>query len=158
MNSPQSVVRPQPLAVERLNLKLAPQLRNDPSPEKYRPAALQASDQECLDRLLVREGSALIVLRLAAVDWIEGAGNRIKVHAGSATYVYRHSLGLLEARLDPRRFARIHRSTIVNLDRIAELRHTASGGYDLLMLDGSRLKLSRGRRRQVFVALGRTRP
>ena len=116
---------------------------------------MKSPETAALERLLLRDGSALIVLHLASVDWIEGAGNYIKLHAGPTTHLHRQSLGRLEPLLDPRRFVRIHRSTIVNLDRIARLRHTESGRYDLLMLDGSELKLSRGRRRQVFDALGR---
>ena len=109
-----------------------------------------------LERLLLREGAALVVVRLATVDWIEGAGNYLKVHAGSSTHLHRQSLGRLEPLLDPRMFVRIHRSAIVNLERIAALRHTKAGGYELVMLDGSLLKLSRGRRRQLFAALGRS--
>ena len=116
---------------------------------------MYSPEPAALERLLLRDGPSLIVLPLASVDWIEGAGNYIKVHAGPNTHLHRQSLGRLEPLLDPRRFVRIHRSVIVNLDRIAQLRHTMSGCYDLVMLDGSELKLSRGRRRQVFVALGR---
>ena len=152
MNNPRIAIA-QPIA-ERLTFARArrrAEPARTPSQTPERPAA-----PATLERLLLRQGGALIVVRLATVDWIEGAGNYIKVHTGATTHLHRQSLGGLEPLLDPKMFVRIHRSTIVNLDRIAELRHTDSGGYDLLMLNGSRLKLSRGRRRQLFAALGRS--
>lgn len=103
-----------------------------------------------LERLLVRKRRHWLVVHLAEVDWIEGARNYARLHVGGASHLVRRTLSSLEPRLDPDRFARIHRSTIVNLDRIAELRDTRSGRYDVLLLDGTRLSLSRSHRRVLL--------
>ena len=108
-----------------------------------------------LDRLLIRKSDRWLVVRLAEVDWIGGAGNYVELHLGGASHLYRQTLSGLEPRLDPRRFARIHRSTIVNLDRIAELRPSASGCYDVTLRDGSHLALSRRHRKRVLALVGK---
>ena len=107
-----------------------------------------------LDRLLVRSEGRLVVVRLLEVDWIDGAGNYVRIHAGARVHRYRQTLAALERRLDPARFARIHRSTIVNLDRIEELRPNASGSYDVVLEGGARLTLSRGHRRRALELVG----
>jgi two-component system LytT family response regulator len=115
------------------------------------PVALEAASSKAhLERLLVRENGRLVVVRLAEVDWIEGAGNYVRLHVGTRSHLHRQTLAQLEQRLDPTRFARIHRSTIVNLDRIDELRPTISGSYEVVLLGGERLTLSRGHRRRAL--------
>ena len=130
--------------------------RDAPRPRPVEAEHAEPADVESaktaphLERLLVRENGRLVVVRLAEVDWIEGAGNYVRLHAGSRSHLYRQTLVQLEQRLDPARFARIHRSTIVNLDRIDELRPTISGSYQVLLLGGERLTLSRGHRRRAL--------
>ena len=121
----------------------------------WRPP-LQGSGQ-ILERLLLRHEGRLQVLRLADVDWIEGAGNYVRLHFGGSSERYRTTLGSLEPRLDPRRFVRIHRSAIVNVDGIAELRPKPSGCYDLTLRSGAELTLSRSHRRRVLELMGRER-
>jgi two-component system LytT family response regulator len=105
-----------------------------------------------LERLLIRGGEDhLLLVRLEDVDWIEGDGNYVVLHEGQAAH--RHRLSSLASRLDSRRFARIHRSTIVRIDRIRELRPTGSGGYELVLRDGVTLSLSRGYQRRFFELL-----
>jgi two-component system LytT family response regulator len=108
-----------------------------------------------LERLLIRKGDRWLVVRLAEVDWIGGAGNYVELHVGAAKHLYRQTLGGMEPRLDTRRFVRIHRSTIVNLDRVAELRPTTSGCYDVMLRDGTHLTLSRRHRKRVLELVGR---
>jgi hypothetical protein len=74
-----------------------------------------------LDRIVLRSGGRLSFLKADEVDWIEGEGNYLRVHAGKKSYLLRETLGDIEARLDPARFVRIHKSTIVNTERIREI-------------------------------------
>lgn len=99
-----------------------------------------------LSRLLVKKGSAMHFVPVEDIDWIEAADYCVRVHAAGKLHVLRESMSSLEQRLDPRRFHRVHRSTIVNLDRIREVQPFFQGDHVLLLRDGTRLKLSRGRR------------
>ena len=106
------------------------------------------------ERLVVKSAGRVSFVRVAEVDWIEAAGNYVRLHLGKEEHLLRESLGGLEARLDPRRFVRIHRSTIVNIDRIRELRPTFHGDYLVVLKDGAELTLSRGCRDKLQESLG----
>ncbi len=109
-----------------------------------------------LDRILVKARDRVLLVELAEVDWIEAEGNYVRLHAGSAAYLVRWKIGSLEERLDPRRFARIHRSTVVNLERVQELRPWFAGDLLVVLKDGTELKLSRGYRPKLEERLGGT--
>jgi two-component system LytT family response regulator len=113
------------------------------------------AEPEYLERLLIRKGERMVLVRLDEVDWIDGAGNYLELHAGKTTYLLRHTLSGLETRLDPHSFLRIHRSTIVNVDRIAELHPTFAGDYVVTLRDGTQLSLSRTYRGKVEQLAGR---
>lgn len=115
--------------------------------------AVPAADP--LSRLLIRVDRRLVVVRLDEVDWIEAAGNYVRLHRASASHRYRRTLDDLEARLDGRRFVRTHRSAMVNVDRVRELHPSGSGGYDIVLDDGTRLPLSRSYKKRVFAVLGK---
>jgi two-component system, LytTR family, response regulator len=106
------------------------------------------------ERLVVKSAGRVSFVRVAEVDWIEAAGNYVRLHLGKEEHLLRESLGGLEARLDPRRFVRIHRSTIVNIDRIRELRPTFHGDYQVVLKDGGELTLSRSCRDKLQKSLG----
>ena len=155
----ESLSRPQPQRQRApLTLPNAPSQPRFPEPAgAVTPRAADSatsSGARPLDRLLVRSEGRLLVVRLPEVDWIEGAGNYARIHAGARVFLYRQTLAALERRLDPTRFARIHRSTIVNLDRIEELRPTISGSYEVVLVGGKRLTLSRGHRRRALELVG----
>ena len=95
------------------------------------------------NRVIVRSGDRIHFLRADDIDWIESAGNYVRVHALGECYVYRGSLKNVEGRLDPERFARIHRSAIVNFDRIRELTRWSHSEFVVTLLDGTRLHASR---------------
>jgi len=97
-------------------------------------------------RLTVRDGDAFVMLRAEEVDWIEAAANYVRVHARGRVFVLRGTMNALERRLDPRQFARIHRSTIVNVDRVREIRPEWHGDYDVVLADGRTLRLGRSYR------------
>ena len=96
-----------------------------------------------LDRLVIRHGGRVLFLRADEIDWIEAAGNYVRLHAGKEEYLYRESMTKLEARLNPSLFARVHRSTIVNLERIKELQPWFRGDYMIVLRDNQKLTLSR---------------
>ena len=103
------------------------------------------------DRLIVRSGGRVIFLRVDELDWAEAAGNYVRLHAGPAEYLYRETMAGLEAMLDPARFARIHRSTIVNVDRIREMHPLFKGDYTVVLRDGRQLTLSRAYRERLKI-------
>jgi two-component system LytT family response regulator len=106
------------------------------------------------ERLALKNDGRISFLPVAEVDWIEAADYCVRVHADGRFHLLRESMRELESRLDPRRFFRVHRSAIVNVSRIRELQPYFHGEFVLVMQDGARLKLSRGRREQLTTLLG----
>jgi two-component system LytT family response regulator len=102
----------------------------------------------------VRSGGRIRLVPVGEVDWIEAADNYVRLHAGAERHLVRETMAAMEARLDPARFARIHRSTIVNLARIRELQPTFNGEYLVLLHSGAKLTLSRGYRDALRSRLG----
>jgi two-component system LytT family response regulator len=109
-----------------------------------------------LDRLLVKGEGRVYFLKAEEIDWIEAAGNYVQLHVGRDAHLLRETMARLEAGLDPARFVRIHRSTIVNLDRVKELHPWFSGEFAVLLHDGTQLRLSRGYRGRLEERLGRS--
>lgn len=96
-----------------------------------------------LERIALPEREGVRVVPVAEIDWIEAQDYYVEVHSGGRGYLLRRSLKQLEARLDPRVFARVHRSAMVNVQRIQSMRPAAHGERDLILRDGTQLKLSR---------------
>jgi two-component system LytT family response regulator len=111
------------------------------------------SAREPLDRLVVRAAGSVTVIDVADIDYIEAEDYYVLLHAGTRHVLYRESMRDLEAML-PRSFVRIHRSTIVNAERIIELRTHASGEHRVILRGGTELSVSRTRRHQVNAILG----
>jgi two-component system LytT family response regulator len=107
-----------------------------------------------LERLVIKSAGRVYFVRLEEIDWIEAAGNYARLHVGSETHLLRETMNGLEARLDGNRFLRIHRSTIVNVERIRELQPTFHGDYAVILQDGTELTLSRGYRDRLQEILG----
>jgi two-component system LytT family response regulator len=102
-----------------------------------------------LSRLMIKLASRVFLLKVTDVDWIEADGNYAKLHVGRKSHLLREKLHDLETQLDPERFVRIHRSIIVNLDRIKEMHPHFHGDYIVVLHDGTQLKLSRSRREHL---------
>lgn len=120
-------------------------------------AALQPSPRPPFaERLLVPIGDKTVVVPCAEIDWIEAADYYARLHCGAKSYLLRESLTALEGRLDPARFARIHRSAIVQLDRIAELHPHFRSDQVVVLRGGQRLTLSSARRQLLEQRLGRS--
>ena len=94
-------------------------------------------------RLLVKEGERMFFVPVDRVDWLEAEGNYVRLHCGREAHLVRATLGGMEDQLDARTFTRIHRSTIVNVDRVKEVRPWFAGDYVVKLQDGTELRLSR---------------
>ena len=112
-------------------------------------------DQPKSDRLVVKSGGRLFFLRTDEIDWVEAAGNYVRLHVGPASHLLRETMNAIEGRLDPEKFFRIHRSRIVNMERIQELQPWLNGEYAVLLRTGTRLTLSRGYREKLQDRLGK---
>ena len=114
---------------------------------------LQAK-QKRLTRLVVKSGGRIVFLRTEEIDWVEAADNYVRIHSGRESHLIRETLQSLESRLNPEKFLRIHRSTLVNLDRIRELLPIFHGDYLVKLNDGTELTLSRSYREKLLEPLG----
>lgn len=117
--------------------------------ERENQKILPPSRKPYLTRLMVKLASRVVLLKVEDIDWIEADGNYAKLHVGKKAHLLREKMHDLESQLDPQRFVRIHRSIIVNLERIKELHPHFNGDYVVVLEDGRQLKLSRSRREQL---------
>ena len=127
-------VRSQERAADGVGAELLSLLKSLPTRPKY------------LERLVVRSGGRIAFVRAEEIDCIEACGNYLRLCRGSEEQLLRMTISALETRLDPSRFVRIHRSTIVNVERVTQLESTFHGEYTVLLKSGRRLTLSRGYR------------
>jgi len=126
-------------AIERLNNNKRSRLSNllnevlnkEPFPEVKK------------DRILIKERSKISFIRIRDIDWIESAGNYVKIHIQRKHHLLRQTMTSLESQLDSNQFMRIHRSTIINIDRLHHLYPMASGEYEVSLTDGTKLTMSR---------------
>jgi two-component system LytT family response regulator len=119
-----------------------------------RLAGRLSAEPRYLQRLAVKLEDRMLLLNVQEIDWLEAAGNYVCVHAGKQSHIVRDSLSHFETRLDPAHFARIHRSTLVNLDRIRELSPHWHGDYKIILHGGQALHLSRRYREALIGKLG----
>jgi two-component system LytT family response regulator len=122
---------------------------------KRRATGLPPREAGRRNRLMIKSSGRIHFLRMADIDWCEAAGNYVRVHAGPQCYLVRDTMSHLESELDPLQFIRIHRSTIVNVDRVQEMQSSFNGEYVVLLRGGTRLTLSRGYRDAIHARLGR---
>ncbi|HEY1764863.1 MAG TPA: LytTR family DNA-binding domain-containing protein [Opitutaceae bacterium] len=109
---------------------------------------------ESRDRILLKSSGEIIFLKTGEIDWIEAEGDYVKFHVTGRTHLMRGTMAALEARLDPARFIRIHRSTIVNVDRLRKLSPSFEGEYAVILQDGTKLRMSRGYQDRIKSVLG----
>jgi len=107
-----------------------------------------------LDRLAIKSVGQVLFVKISEIDWIEAADYYACLHVGAKTHLLRRSMSELEQELDPVVFSRIHRSTIVNLDRVRGLKLGEDGEYEVLLEDGVRLRLSQRYRKPLQSRLG----
>jgi len=99
--------------------------------------------QQYAERLMVKNAGRVLFLRVEEIDWIEAAGSYVRLHVGRDGHLLHEGIAALMNRLDPSRFARVHRSTIVNLDRVREMQPWFHGDAVAILRDGTRLQVSR---------------
>jgi len=140
--------------LQRVRRRLGEPGGEEISEQIRRLASRFGAESKYLHRLVVKTGDRVLLLNVGEVDWLEAAGNYVCVHVGKQSHIVRDSLGNLESRLDPEHFVRIHRSSVVNLDRIRELRPHWHGDYKLILQSGQVLPLSRRYRHALTEKLG----
>jgi two-component system LytT family response regulator len=121
-----------------------------------RMLATRSQADDYLDRLVVKGSGTTRFIRVADIDWIEGAGVYANLHIAGKELLYRSTLNELAGHLDPRRFIRVHRSSIVNIDSILELQPISHGEFELVLKDGHRSRVSRTYRVQLEKRLGQS--
>jgi two-component system, LytTR family, response regulator len=117
---------------------------------------LTPSPQQRLERFVIKSGGRVFFVPTMEIDWIEAAGNYVKLHVGSDEHLFRETMNAIEAKLNPDAFFRIHRSHIVNVERIRELQPWFNGEYVVFLKNGTRLTLSRGYREKLQERIGRS--
>ncbi|MBL0940973.1 MAG: response regulator transcription factor [Gemmatimonadaceae bacterium] len=117
-------------------------------------ASSPAANGRYASRILVKQDGRMFFVKTTEIDWIEADRNYVRLHVGKTAHTIRERISHLEETLDPRLFARIHRSTIVNLNRVREMQQWFSGDYVVILEDGTRLRLSRHYRDRVEKQVG----
>ena len=117
----------------------------------------RAARKEPIDRVVIKSGGRIYFLKIEEIDWVEGAGDYLSLHSGNQTHLIRETMGNFHAKLDSQKFLRIHRSTIVNIERIKDIRPLFKGDYVITLTSGMRLKASRGYRRELQALLDEAR-
>jgi two-component system LytT family response regulator len=120
-------------------------------------AQLLASQQHrrnCLNRITVKRNGRILLLPTHDIDWIEAEDNYVLLHCGKDAYILRQTLSNIQNRLDPDIFIRVHRSAIVNIEALRELRLGFDGAYGVELKNGTKLRLSRGYREEFFEKFG----
>jgi two-component system LytT family response regulator len=121
------------------NLNTAPRFAMD------QPTAPPVEIQpKFLQRFVVKLDARVSAIPVEQVDWIESAANYVRLHIGPNSHLLRATMSKVEASLDPRQFVRVHRNAIVNLSRVQQFHMPARGSMSVVLLDGSRVPLSRG--------------
>ena len=119
--------------------------------DSERKGSIQQKDY--LTRLMIKVSGRVMLLKVEEIDFIEADGNYAKLYVGRKAHLLREKMHDLEGQLDPAKFVRIHRSTIVNLDRIKEMHPHFNGDYIVVLEDGRQLRLSRTRREHLEAKL-----
>jgi two-component system LytT family response regulator len=125
------------------------------SPAETEPP--KAAHREPIDRVVVKGSGRIYFLKIEEIDWVEAAGDYLSLHAGSQTHLIRETMTDFHAQLDPRKFLRIHRSTIVNIERIKDIRPLFKGEYLITLTSGARVRSSRGYRHGLQMLLDEAR-
>jgi len=108
-----------------------------------------------LTRIPIKSDGRVFFVKSDEIDWIGAEGNYISLHVGKESHLLRETISSIETQFDPRKFLRIHRSTIVNIDRVQELQPWFHGEYRVLLRDGTQLVLSRSYREKFHDTLGK---
>ena len=130
-------------AVKRTKREVQKRQANDLNDHLRQLLATVKPEAKYLKRLIVKSGTQTILVQTEDIDWIGSAGNYLELHVGRETHLVRERISQMEQKLDPEKFARIHRSTIVNLDRVKTLKHLFNGDHLTILSDDTKLNMSR---------------
>ena len=139
--------------VEQRELKDLSQRLVDLLESRARHPAEEPQRNKYASRLLIKSAGRVFFLKTDEIDYVQAEDYYVKLHVGRKGHLLRETMNELEAKLDPARFLRIHRSSIVNIERIRELQQHFNGEYVVMLQDGTGLKLSRSRREQLQTLL-----
>jgi two-component system, LytTR family, response regulator len=114
------------------------------------------SEPKHLERLVIKSSGRVFFLKTEEIDWIEAASNYVRLHAGRESHLMRETMSALEVKLDPKKFLRVNRSAIVNIEKIKELCPLFRGEYEIVLQTGARLTLGRAYREKLQELLGHT--
>jgi two-component system, LytTR family, response regulator len=117
-------------------------------------SAAPVAPERRLDRLVVKAGGTTRFIRVIDIDWIEAAGVYVTLHVGGKELLYRAALNDLAEKLDPRRFVRVHRSALINIESVLQLEPISHGEFEAVLKNGSRTRVSRTYRGQLEKRLG----
>ena len=107
-----------------------------------------------IERVAIKNAGRVLFLSISAIDWIEAADYYVCLHVGTQSHLLRRSMADVEEELEPAAFCRVHRSAIVNLDRVERLETDQDGATEVVLTHGTQLRLSRRCRRQLQARLG----
>ena len=136
-------------AIERARAQVSHRQNDGTGPDLRALVETLAGRKGYPERFAVRVGHRLLFVKVSSIDWIGAEGNYASLHSGKQAHLIRETMTALEKRLDPRSFLRIHRSTIVNLDRVREIQSLSNRTYVVILEDGSKLESSSGYRQQI---------
>lgn len=117
----------------------------------------KTSQKEPLDRVTIKSSGRIYFLKTEEIDWVEAEGDYLNLHSGGTTHLIRETMRNFHAKLDSKKFLRIHRSTVVNIERIKEIHPLFKGEYIITLTGGKRLKSSRSYRRELQSLLNEAR-
>lgn len=113
-----------------------------------------AGRESYAERMLIKGAGRLSFVRVDEIDWIEAADNYVRLHSGRDEHLLRETMNGVEARLDPHRFVRVHRSAIVNVDAVKEVQPMFHGDYEVLLRSGTLVPVGRNYREKLLKTLG----
>lgn len=129
-------------------------LINSKSDQAHVEVSNEPSSGSYLERIMIKERGSIFFIKVEEIDWVEAAGDYVSIHVGSKSHLLRETMSGLMKKLDPKQFVRIHRSSIVKVDSIRELKPYFHGDYIVILKSGKELKLSRRYWDQVESVLG----
>jgi two-component system LytT family response regulator len=136
-------------SLQRARVRVRCDRSGQPDGRSFQSPELSPLARPSPDRIAVRNNGRVVFVKLSDIDWIEAADNYVCLHCGRETHILRETMNELEARLDPAQFIRVHRSSIVNLDRVRELQPWFRGDYRVVLRDGTQLTLTKNHREKL---------
>jgi two-component system, LytTR family, response regulator len=143
------------IAIDRARSNLRLHATTEINEKFYNLIKMLKAKEEPSKRLLIKTSKRIFFVEMKEIDWIEAAGDYVWVHTRGEKYIIRETMNDMEHNLDPSSFIRIHRSTIVNIERIKEFQPHFRGDYLVILHNGTKLTLGRTYREKVLTSIGK---